>query len=187
MRTPANHQLVVAVESGEKFKIFGHEDCVYIFANLGNYSHIPSFLWTTACYHLQRLLDFRQLPDMEITHTATPDKVSCSLNILCILTGAGRTAMLRLCHCLICLQLSTGSSIYASASKRIVSVIAPMHNFVLCLCTGVFRMNRVESLYAESVESLYAESGEPVLATHQHILLCSYAANLSAIKKPPPT
>jgi hypothetical protein len=42
------------------------------------------------------------------------------------------------------------------------------------ICTGAFRMSRVESLYAES--------GEPALATSQKILLCSYAMKLNALK-----
>jgi hypothetical protein len=55
MTTAANNQLVITVESGQQFKIFGHENHVYPF--LLSEEHIPTsqpFLWTTALYYFQR-------------------------------------------------------------------------------------------------------------------------------------
>jgi hypothetical protein len=71
--------------------------------------------------------------------------------------------MFRLCRCLIRSRLRYGSFICASACKRILSVLDPIHNSALSLCTGAFRTSKVEGLYAES--------GEPAFATIRHILL----------------
>jgi hypothetical protein len=72
--------------------------------------------------------------------------------------------------------LNYGSFICAPASKTVLFVINPIHSSATHLCTGAFRMSRVESLYAES--------GDPVPATCRQILLCGCATNLSSLKKP---
>jgi hypothetical protein len=81
---------------------------------------------------------------------------------------SGSTAVHMLYCYLIHLLLKYGS-LYIS-----ISVIDPVHNSAVCLCTGFFRMNRVGNAYAELGEST---------AAHQQILLCSYATNLNALKK----
>jgi hypothetical protein len=84
--------------------------------------------------------------------------------------------MLRLYRCLIRSRLDYGSFIYASASK-VLSITDPIHHSGIRLSTGASRTSRAESLYAES--------GEPALATRRQILLCNYAAKVSALQKHP--
>jgi hypothetical protein len=59
--------------------------------------------------------------------------------------------------------------------KENLCTLSPVHNSAIHLCTGAFRISRVESLYAES--------GEPALATCRQISLCSYATKQSTLKK----
>jgi hypothetical protein len=53
-------------------------------------------------------------------------------------------------------KLEFGSVICAHSSKRILTIFSSIHSSAICLCTGAFRMSRVESLYTESGEHALA-------------------------------
>lgn len=101
-----------------------------------------------------------------------------SLEIFHILTGgtwgASRTTVFRLFGYLVCSRVDYGS-LCTLHLKEFLSILDLIYNSEIRLCTLAFRTCRVEGLYAES--------GEPALATRRQ--LCSYASELSILKKYP--
>jgi hypothetical protein len=180
MTSPANCQPVVTVESG----VWSWRPHVSISANTGVYSHIPTLSWTTALCHLQRLLDSRQMPDMGTTHATSLDWVSVItqyfMSFNWSLLGGwlnGDAWAISVYHLFMARLWIVYWLLFIQENLRILCINDTIQNSAIYLCTWAFRMSRVESLCAESKKL--------ALAAHWQILLCSYARNLSALKKQP--
>jgi hypothetical protein len=63
---------------------------------------------------------------------------------------------------------------FASATKKILGILDPIHNCAIYLCIGVFRTSRVEVCMQNQG-----------ICTHQQIVLCNHVAKLSTLKKYP--
>jgi hypothetical protein len=157
--------------------------CIHFCRLQGVFPH-PNLFMNSGCLQFAETLTFLGLvldscPTWKPHIWQLETKYQLSLNILHILAdsswGASRVTVFGLCCCLVCSQLDNRSFIYTFASKRMLYALDPIHNSSIQLHTDVFRTRRVESLYTEL--------GEPALAIRQQILLCSYAAKLSALKK----
>jgi hypothetical protein len=83
---------------------------------------------------------------MGTTHSETPDEVSAIPEHLTYfnwrLLGSRQNDSVKN----LLLSFTRGSTKYPSASKRILSVLDPIHNSAIRLCTGAFRTSRVERI-----------------------------------------
>ena len=101
--------------------------------------------------------------------------------------GADRTTLLRVYRAIIRSKIDYGSSLYCTATEKVLGELDPGHNADLRLCTGAYR--------SSPVVSLYAESGEPPLKTRRTQLLLQYYARtqqlpssaMASYIEPPPT
>ena len=84
--------------------------------------------------------------------------------------GADRQSLLLLYRSLIRSKIDYGSIVYQTANLRSISIMDPVHNAALRLCSGAFR--------SSPVISLYAECGEPPLKLRRAQLTLQYLARL---------
>jgi hypothetical protein len=85
--------------------------------------------------------------------------------------------MLQLHSCHVCSEVDYGSFVCDSTTKSKVSTIDPVHNMRICLATGTFWTN--------CLESVYVESGELPLFLWRNLLLCCYTVRLAALPHHP--
>ena len=90
--------------------------------------------------------------------------------------GTDRSLLLRLYRSLVRSKLDYGCEAYSSASPAVLSMLDPVHNTALRICTGAFR--------SSPVQSLYAESGEPPLSLHRDYMNLLYYSRLRRSETP---
>ena len=91
--------------------------------------------------------------------------------------GADRWTLLLLYRALIRSKIDYGAVVYQSAKRTTLSMIDPVHNAALRLCTGAFR--------SSPVISIYAECGEPSLEIRRTKLTLQYLVRLLQLPHSP--
>lgn len=99
-------------------------------------------------------------------------KASClkSMNILKVLNGknngSDRQSLINIYKAKIRSRLDYASIIYSSAKSNHLSILNPVHNLALRICTGSYRTC--------PVETLYCETGELSLENRRNLLCLKY-------------
>jgi len=113
---------------------------------------------------------FSWLPHIKALKT----KATKAMNLLKCLSGmswgADRQSLLMLYRSVVRSKLDYGCIVYQAATKTNISLLDPVHNAALRLCTGAFR--------SSPMTSLYVESGEPPLELRRAQLSFQYLARL---------
>lgn len=91
--------------------------------------------------------------------------------------GSDRLTLLRLYRAILRTKIDYGCIIYQHARKQTLSLLDPVHNAAIRICTGAFRTS--------PTISLYAESGEPPLSLRRIQLTLQMIARLKQLPLSP--
>lgn len=113
-------------------------------------------------------------------------KASClkSINILKVLNGknngADRQSLINIYKAKIRSKLDYASIIYSSANSNHLSILNPVHNLALRICTGSYRTCPVETLYCETGE-FSLENRRNLLCLKYFLKILAYPTHLNTV------